>query len=103
MRPLESNTDAAITAVAAHLVPQTAVGDVEMLAAFEFPTTDSPTVMRRATSLAIETNHHLFDTLYHAVALEHEDAMLVTADERYYGKAEGYGTIRTLHDWQAEA
>jgi hypothetical protein len=41
----------------------------------------------------------LFDTLYHAVALEHEDALLVTADERYYGKAEGYGTIRTLHDW----
>jgi predicted nucleic acid-binding protein len=94
---------AEVAAVAARLVPQTAVGDVEMLAAFEFPTTDSPTVMRRATSLAIETNHHLFDTLYHAVALEYEDAMLVTADERYYGKAEGYGTIRTLHDWQAEA
>jgi len=92
-----------VAAVVARLVPQTAVGDVEMLAAFEFPTTDSPTVMRRATSLAIETNHHLFDTLYHAVALEHEDAMLVTADERYCGKAEGYGTIRTLHDWQAEA
>jgi predicted nucleic acid-binding protein len=94
---------AEVAAVAARLVPQTAVGDVEMLAAFEFPTTDSPTVMRRATSLAIETNHQLFDTLYHAVALEYEDAMLVTADERYYGKAEGYGTIRTLHDWQAEA
>jgi predicted nucleic acid-binding protein len=55
-----------------------------MLSAFEFPTTDDPNVMRRATSLAIETNHHLFDTLYHAVALEHEDALLVTADERYY-------------------
>jgi len=72
----------------------------EMLAAFEFPTTDSPTVIRRATSLAIETNQHLFDTLYHAVALEHEDALLVTADERYYRKAEGYGTIRALHQWQ---
>ena len=94
---------AEVAAVAARLVPQTAVGDVEMLSAFEFPTTDSPTVMRRATSLAIETNHHLFDTLYHAVALEHEDAMLVTADDRYYGKAKGYGAIRTLHDWEAEA
>ena len=93
---------AEVAAVAARRVPQAAVGDVEMLAAFEFPTTDSPTVMRRATSLAIETNHHLFDTLYHAVALEHEDAMLVTVDERYYGRAEGYGTIWTLHDWQAE-
>jgi hypothetical protein len=38
-----------------------------MLAAFEFPTTDSPTVIRRTTSLAVETNHHRFDTLCHAV------------------------------------
>jgi len=90
-----------VAAVAARLVPQTAVGDVDMLAAFEFPTTDGPTVIRRATSLAIETNHHLFDTLYHAVALEHEDALLVTADERYYGKADGYGKITALHDWEA--
>jgi predicted nucleic acid-binding protein len=94
---------AEVAAVAARLVPQTAIGDVEMLAAFEFPTTDSPAVIRRATSLAIETNHHLFATLYHAVALEHEDALLVTADERYYGKAEGYGTIRALHNWEAGA
>jgi predicted nucleic acid-binding protein len=94
---------AEVAAVAARLVPQTAVGDVEMLAAFEFPTTDSPTVIRRATTLAIETNHHLLDTLYHAVALEHENALLVTADERYYGKAESYGTIRALHDWEAGA
>jgi predicted nucleic acid-binding protein len=92
---------AEVAAVAARLVPQSAVGDVEMLAAFEFPTTDSPIVIRRATNLAIETSHHLFDTLYHAVALEHEDARLVTADERYYGKAEGYGAIRALHDWEA--
>ena len=92
---------AEVAAVAARLVPKTAVGDVEMLAAFEFPTTDNPNVIRRATSLAIETNHHLFDTPYHAVALEHEDAILVTADERYYGKSTSYGTIRTLHDWGA--
>jgi predicted nucleic acid-binding protein len=94
---------AEVAAVAARLAPQTAVRDVEMLAAFEFPTTDSPTVIRRATSLAIETKHHLFDTLYHAVALEHEDALLVTADERYFGKAEGYGTIRALNEWEAGA
>jgi len=57
--------------------------------------------MRRATILALETTHHLFDTLYHAVALELEDALLVTADERYHGKAERYGTIRALRDWEA--
>jgi predicted nucleic acid-binding protein len=94
---------AEVAVVAARLVPRTAVSDVEMLAAFEFPTTDNPNVIRRATSLAIETDQHLFDTLYHAVALENEDALLVTADERYYGCAEGYGTISTLHDWRSGA
>jgi len=92
---------AEVAAVAARLTPQTAVRDVEMLAALQFPTTDDPNVMRRATNLAIETNHHLFDTLYHAVALETEDALLVTADDRYYLKAERYGMIAALRDWGA--
>jgi predicted nucleic acid-binding protein len=90
---------AEVAAVAARLAPQTAVRDVEMLAAMELPTTDDPNVIRLATRIAIETNHHLFDTLYHAVALEHEDAVLVTADGRYYGKAERYGSIAALRDW----
>jgi predicted nucleic acid-binding protein len=90
-----------VAAVAARLTPQTAVNDVEMLSALEFPTTDDPTVIRRATTLAIETDHHLFDALYHAVALEHEDALLVTADDRYFGKAERYGRIAALRDWDA--
>ncbi len=92
---------AEVAAVAARLTPETAVGDVEMLCALELPTTDDPNVIRRATSLAIETNHHLFDALYHAIALEHEDALLVTADDRYYGRAKHYGKIATLHDWVA--
>ena len=89
---------AEVAAVAARLAPQTAVRDVEMLAALELPTTDDPNVIRRATHLAIETNHHLFDTLYHAVALE-QDAVLLTADYRYYRKAERYGAIAALRDW----
>ena len=90
---------AEVAAVAARLTPQTAVSDVEMLSALEFPTTDDLNVIRRATNLAIETNHHLFDALYHAVALEHDDALLVTADDRYFGKAERYGRIAALRDW----
>jgi predicted nucleic acid-binding protein len=88
-----------VAAVAARLSPQSAVADVEALTAFQFPTTDDPNIIRRATTLAIETNHHLFDTLYHAVALEHEDTLLVTADDRYYLKAERFGTIVALRDW----
>jgi predicted nucleic acid-binding protein len=48
-----------VAAVVARLTPQTAVRDVEMLAALEFPTGDDPNVIRRATSLAIEANHHV--------------------------------------------
>jgi predicted nucleic acid-binding protein len=86
--------------VAARLAPSTAVRDVKLLAALEFPTTDDPNVIARATKLAIETRHHLFDTLYHAVALEREDAILVTADGHYHGKAGRFGRIAALRDWK---
>lgn len=91
---------AEVAAVAARLTPATAVRDVELLAALELPTTDDPNVISRATSLAIQTKHHLFDTLYHAVALEHGDAMLVTADDRYRAKAGRYGKLAALRDWE---
>lgn len=91
---------AEVAAVTARLSPTTAVREVELMAALEFPTTDDPNVIARATELAIETKHHLFDTLYHAVALEHEDAVLVTADDRYFAKGARYGRIEALHDWE---
>jgi len=89
-----------VAAVSARLTPDTAVRDVEMLAAMQFPTSDELNVTRGATVLAMETKHHLFDTLYHAVALEH-DALLVTADERYRRRAERFGAIVSLSDWEA--
>jgi predicted nucleic acid-binding protein len=89
---------AEVGAVLARLSPETAREDVESLAALEFPTADSPQLMRRAVSLAIETGQHLFDTLYHAVALEHE-ALLITVDERYRQKAQDQGRILALHEW----
>jgi hypothetical protein len=46
--------------------------------------------------LAIRLNHHVFDTLYHAVALSVPQTTLVTADETYYRKAQAFGAIRLL-------
>ncbi|MDE2256369.1 MAG: type II toxin-antitoxin system VapC family toxin, partial [Xanthomonadaceae bacterium] len=43
---------------------------------------DDAVVMLRAIELSVQTNHHLFDTIYHAVAIEH-GIDLVTADEHY--------------------
>jgi predicted nucleic acid-binding protein len=48
--------------------------------------------------LAIDLHHHLFDTLYHAVALETE-SVLVTADGRYLAKARDLGQIMHLAEW----
>ncbi len=38
---------------------------------------------------------------YHAAALSQPDAVLVTADERYFGKAAALGRIVRLRDWPA--
>lgn len=67
--------------------------------ALEAETQHSLTLYLRAADLAARLEHHLFDTLYHAVALEHE-AVLITADTNYFRKAgpEGanLGAIRSL-------
>ena len=89
-----------VAAVAARLTPLTAVQDVELLSAMQFPTSDDPNILLRATELAIETDHHVFDTLYHAVALEHDEAVLVTADDRYRLNAERFGMIAALADYR---
>jgi predicted nucleic acid-binding protein len=56
-------------------------------------------VLKRAADIAIALDHHLFDTLYHAVALE-VGAILVTADEVYFDKACGLGAIQLLADFR---
>ena len=49
-----------------------------------------------ACDLAIRLNHHVFDTLYHAVALLTSETTLVTADRRYFDKAQSSGRILLL-------
>jgi predicted nucleic acid-binding protein len=69
--------------------------------ALEPETPDSPALYLRAADLAARLDHHLFDTLYHAVALEH-GVQLITADTAYFHKAgpEGanLGAIQHLAD-----
>lgn len=77
----------------------------EMLQEFEWlaPTiVGTSSVMRRACDLSRSLNHHLFDTLYHAVALE-AGATLVTADDRYFDKAAGHGGLMRLADFPVTA
>jgi predicted nucleic acid-binding protein len=55
-------------------------------------------ILKRAAELTVVLNHHLLDTLYHAVALE-EGATLVTADEIYLSKAKDLGAIVPLNEF----
>ena len=87
---------AEVAAVLTRLSPQTVGDDVADLYAMELPVLDTPDVYLTACELARTLGQHVFDTLYHAVALETPSATLVTADERYYRKAAARGSILLL-------
>ena len=89
-----------VGAVLARESPGTAADDVAMLTALELPVTDEPQTLRRGVELGIELKQHLFDTFYHAVALENQDCVLVTADHRYLRAAYKKGHIIDLMDWK---
>lgn len=90
---------AEVGSVLARESPDTALDDVAMLSALELAATDDPFVLRRGVALAIELKQHLFDTYYHAVALETPDTTLITADERYLRAAQAKGRIMYLMEW----
>ena len=92
---------AEITAVLARLQPDLTDDAIDLLDAMEIPTGAQSSVYKLASHLATELNHHLFDTLYHALALQ-EDATLITADHRYFRKSVNQGSICRLEDFNLE-
>jgi predicted nucleic acid-binding protein len=89
---------AEVAAVVTRLAPEAAEPALDLLDAMEFPATHDLPVFKRASRIAHELKHHLFDTLYHAVALEHA-CTLVTADDIYFRKAHSRGGIVRLPGW----
>ena len=88
-----------VAAVLVRLAPKTVGSSVEALMALAFVNTANDVGhYQRAISLALKLDHHLFDTLYHAVALE-EKATLITADRKYYDKARRMGSILMLEEF----
>lgn len=90
---------AELAAVLARKTPEQAERNLALLDGLELEMAGGIDVMQRACRLSIDLNHHLFDTLYHAVALE-MDAVLVTADRRYLNKAQSLGRIVGLAQWR---
>ena len=88
-----------VAAVLVRLAPKTVGSSVEALMALAFvKTANDVGHYQRAISLAMKLDHHLFDTLYHAVALE-EKATLITANRKYYDKARRMGSILMLEEF----
>lgn len=84
-----------VMAVVTRVAPELRVPALTLLDALELAIDDEVSVLAQGAALAAELDHHLFDTLYHAVALERE-ATLITADVRYVRKARGKGQVRLL-------
>ena len=81
---------AEVAAVITRLHPRVARRAIELLDALELPITDEVEIFIRASAIAEQLRRHVFDTLYHAVALEH-GATLITADDDYLRKARKLG------------
>ncbi|MGH6815927.1 MAG: type II toxin-antitoxin system VapC family toxin [Hyphomicrobiaceae bacterium] len=84
--------------VIARIRQQQVLLTVGIFESLPYTTVAAPEILRRAATMAVHLNRHLFDTLYHAVALE-EGAILVTADRLYFDKAKNEGAIVFLADF----
>jgi predicted nucleic acid-binding protein len=87
-----------VAAVLFRAAPEQAALALDLLDAMELPTVADTVLLKQASALAARLNHHLFDTLYHALAVR-SDALLITADAQYYRKARSMGHILRLEDW----
>ena len=86
-------------AVLARVQPATAEEDLLLLQSIAWDVAEWPWIYSTAMELSVRLRHHLFDTLYHATAMHHDDAVLITSDDAYYDKACEAGRIVRLRDF----
>jgi len=79
---------AEVAAVITRLRPEHAENVISLPYAMELPTCNDSIILNVACRLAKTYNCHLFDTLYHAVAISQDNATLVTADLAYLKKVD---------------
>ena len=92
---------AEVAAVLTRLQPDLTDDAIDLLDVMEIPIKAESSVYKLASHLATKLNHHLFDTLYHALALQ-ENATLITADYRYFRKSINHGSICMLANFELE-
>lgn len=87
---------AEIAAVLVRKKPRCAIEDLRDLRNIDMQIANDADLHLSAAEIAIRTRAHVFDTLYHAVALHHPGAVFVTADHRYHRRAAHLGQICLL-------
>lgn len=93
---------AEVAAVLVRKHPDAAIENLRDLQGVSMHIAGEPETHRTAADIAIRVHAHVFDTLYHATALHHPGARLVTADERYYQRACHLGQIVLLEGFEAD-
>jgi predicted nucleic acid-binding protein len=84
-----------VFSVVARFAPERFADTLQLLDKLNASRIESTEVLERAVSLSRQLKHHLSDTLYHAIAIEH-GATLITADEAHFAKAFRLGNIKLL-------
>ncbi|HEY8036796.1 MAG TPA: type II toxin-antitoxin system VapC family toxin [Methylobacter sp.] len=87
-----------VIAVITRIRPEIAEQAIDYLSAMEVKVQQDADILKTAARLSQQFSHHLFDTLYHALAI-YLNAVFITADEKYYRKAETVGCIKLLSNW----
>jgi predicted nucleic acid-binding protein len=89
-----------VLSIVARLAPDRFDRTWRLLESLNVEWQSSKRVNERAMLLSNQLKHHFFDTLYHAIAIEH-DASLITADDAYFAKAFRFGNIQLLTNFSA--
>jgi predicted nucleic acid-binding protein len=89
---------AEVGAMLMRLKPVDAREDLHDLLSVRFQLVASPEMYVTALKLATRYQHHLYETLYHAVALHTPGATLITANQAYVAQASKEGNITLLSE-----
>ena len=89
-----------VLSIVARLAPDRFDRTWRLLESLNVKWQSSKRVHERAVPLSNQVKHHFFDTLYHAIAIEH-DASFITADDAYFAKAFRLGNIQILTNFSA--
>ncbi len=87
---------AEVAEVTARVAPNISKRVITDLYLLNIRTCNEREVYLRANTIANKLEHHLFDTLYHAVALYSKKGIFLTADTKYFKKAQSLGNIQHL-------